>query len=248
MQATSLCVTCPNTHGICGALLQSSSQELHLQQQPGCRRFRTARAGDQVLTQNQTSEDVFVLCSGWAFRFFQLPDGRRQILGFLLPGDLFSLTTVFSGRVRFSVAALTEIQFSGFRRPDLLSGRPINVDIAAALAGLCVTASGAADEMLTVLGQRSAEERIAYLFLHLMQRLEGQCIIREHRYRLPLRHRHIADAVGLTPVHVSRVLGHFRSRGIVEFSDGILQVFDVRELQRIGSLTATEPWALAKPV
>ncbi len=88
-----------------------------------------------------------------------------------------------------------------------------------------------------MLGQRSAVERIAYLFLHLMRRIGDQGIVHEHRYRLPLRHRHIGDAVGLTSVHVSRVLSHFRSRNIAELSDGFLQVFDLEELQRLGSLS-----------
>jgi CRP-like cAMP-binding protein len=90
--------------------------------------------------------------------------------------------------------------------------------------------------MLTSLGQRSAEERIAHLFLHLMQRIAAQSVTREQRYRLPLRQQHIADAVGLTPVHVNRVLGQLRDRGIVELSDGTLQIVNLPELERIGSL------------
>ena len=85
-------------------------------------------------------------------------------------------------------------------------------------------------------GQRSAEERIAYLFLHLMQRIAARSVIREQRYPFPLRQQHIADAVGLTPVHMSRVVSLFRERGLVELSDGVLKVFNLPELQRIGSL------------
>jgi CRP-like cAMP-binding protein len=238
MQAASPCVTCPHhSLGICSALLQHSSKELNSRQQPEWQRFQTARASDRVVTQSEISEDVFVLCSGWAFRFFQLPNGRRQILNFLFPGDLFSPAAVFSERFKFSVKALTEIQFSGFRRAEIFAGHPVNTDISMALAKICSTEIEAADEMLTVLGQRSAEERIAYLFLRLMRRLAAQGVIREQRYRVPLRHQHIADAVGLTPVHVSRVLKHFRDRNVVELSDGTLKVFDLPELQRIGSLS-----------
>jgi len=61
-------------------------------------------------------------------------------------------------------------------------------------------------------------------------------VIREQRYPFPLRQQHIADAVGLTPVHVSRVLSLFRERGLVVLSDGVLQVFNLPELERIGSL------------
>jgi CRP-like cAMP-binding protein len=61
-------------------------------------------------------------------------------------------------------------------------------------------------------------------------------VIREQRYPFPLRQQHIADAVGLTPVHVSRVLGLLRERGIAELSEGVLQIFNLSELQRIGLL------------
>jgi CRP/FNR family transcriptional regulator len=190
----------------------------------------------QIATRNQVSEDVFLLCDGWGFRFFQLPDSRRQILNFLLPGDLFSATSVFGERFHFSVKALTEIQISGMRRAEVQARLAINPGILTALAKFCIAETEAADRMQTALGQYSAEERIAYLLLHLMQRIAARSVIREQRYRFPLRQQHIADAVGLTPVHVSRVLSLFRDHGIVELSGGTLQVFNLPELERIGSL------------
>jgi CRP-like cAMP-binding protein len=157
-------------------------------------------------------------------------------LNFLLPGDLFSATSVFEQRFHFSVKALTAIQISGMRRAEIQSRLTANPGVLTALAKFCVAESVASDELLTALGQRSAEERIAYLFLHLTQRIAARSVIREQRYPFPLRQQHIADAVGLTPVHVSRVLSLFRERGIVELSGGFLQVFNFTELARIGSL------------
>ncbi len=197
---------------------------------------RIVAAGKQIATRDQVSEDVFLLCGGWGFRFFQLPDGRRQILNFLLPGDLFSATTVFEQRFHFSVKALTEIQISGMRRAEVQARLAINPDILTALAKSYVAETDAADRMQTALGQYSAEERIAYLLLHLMRRIAARSVIREQRYPFPLRQQHIADAVGLTTVHVSRVLSLFRDRGIIELSDGTLQVGNLPELEHIGSL------------
>lgn len=92
-----------------------------------------------------------------------------------------------------------------------------------------------ATELLAVLGQRSAEERIAYLLQHLIRRLEARTVIREGRYPIPLRQRHIADAVGLTSEHVNRVLSLFRDRGLCILADGILTVVNPRELERLGA-------------
>jgi CRP-like cAMP-binding protein len=197
---------------------------------------RTARAGAQIAARSQISEDVFVLCRGWGFRFFQLPDGRRQILNFLLPGDLFSTASVFEERFHFSVKALTDVQISGMRRTEVQARLAVKPRILTALGRSLVAEASVADQMQTALGQCSANERIAYFLLHLTQRIAARNVIREQRYPFPLRQQHIADAVGLTPVHVSRVLGLLRERGIAELSEGVLQIFNLSELQRIGLL------------
>ena len=230
------CVTCPNLKfGICGALLQHSDGSL-IQQKPNWQHYRAARPGEQIIVRNQTSEDVLMLCDGWAFRFFQLANGRRQILNFLLPGDIFSSVTVFEDRPGFSAQALTEARLSSFRRSEVQARCASDPRMIAAIGESYAAESHNADGLLTALGQRSAEERIAYLFLHLMERIAARSVIREHRYRLPLRQQHIADTVGLTSVHVSRVISLFRDQGLVDFSSGVLQVLNLPELKRIGSL------------
>jgi CRP/FNR family transcriptional regulator len=237
MKAITPCVTCPHRDlGFCGALLNELSESPLLHEDLDWQHYRAAHPGDKIVTRNQVCEDVFVLCGGWAFRFFQLPNGRRQILNFLLPGDLFSAPMAFDKRVQFSVEALTEIQASGFRRMGVQARLANNPVILTALASSCSTELEAANELSIALGQRSAEERIAYLFLHLMQRIAAQGVIREERYRFPLRQQHIADAVGLTAVHVNRVLSLFRERGIVVLSHGVLQVLNRPELELIGAL------------
>lgn len=232
------CVTCPNrTSGFCGALLGKPAEGAPPDEQPNWQHYRGARAGEQVMVRNQPCERVFVLCNGWAFRFFQLSNGRRQILNFVLPGDLVSAVTVFDERPQFSAQALTEVRLSGFLRSEVQTRFAMNHGFSATLAKSCVNMINDADEFITALGQRSAEERIAYLFLHLMRRIAARNVIRDQRYRVPLRQQHIADAVGLTPVHVSRVLSQFRDRGLIEFSGGVLHVRDVSELERIGTLS-----------
>jgi CRP/FNR family transcriptional regulator len=231
------CVTCPQREsGFCGTLFGSDSEDLNAGQQPGWQRFVAARAGAQIAVRNQVSNDVFVLCSGWAFRYFQLSDGRRQILKFLLPGDLFSPVSIFESAFDFSVKALTEVQVSGFARSEIRARCVASPGVQSAIANSCIADIHDGAELLTALGQLSAEERIAHLLLHLMPRIAARNAIREQRYPFPLRQQQIADAVGLTPVHVSRVLSQFRDRRLLDLSEGVLNVINFPELERIGSL------------
>ncbi len=236
MNSVSPCVACPNILGFCAAVLRNEERASPAET-ANWQRHLMVPAGKQVSAPNQASPDVYVLCSGWGFRSLQLPDGRRQILNFLLPGDLFSTSSVFKERFHFSVKALTAIQVSGMRRTEVQSRLAANPAVVVALAKSCCSETEASDKMMAALGQYSAEERIAYLFLHLMKRIAARNVIRDHRYPLPLRQQHIADAVGLTSVHVSRILGAFRDRGIADLSNGVLEVFNLRELEELGSLT-----------
>lgn len=235
MNLESPCVTCPHRRsGFCGTLFGSASEEAD--RRPGWQRFVAARAGEQIAVRGKPSDDVFVLCRGWAFRYYQLSDGRRQILKFLLPGDLFSSVSIFESDFGFSVKALTGVQVSGLARSEIRARCVASPGVQSAIVNSCMADIHDGTELLTALGQLSAEERIAHLLLHLMPRIAARNTIREQRYPFPLRQQQIADAVGLTPVHVSRVLGVFRDRRLLDISEGVLNVINLPELERIGSL------------
>lgn len=194
------------------------------------------KAGRQLVARGKPSDYVFVLCAGWAFRCIQLPNGSRQILRFLQPGDLFSPISVFEEASHFSVVALTGVQVSAFARSEVRRKYLADAGARSSIEISVVLEAREAAEFLTVLAQYSAEQRIAHLLLNLIRRIGNRQVIRERRYPFPLRQQHIADAVGLTPVHVSRVLSLLRDRGIVVLSDGVLEVVDLPALEGIGSL------------
>ena len=182
------------------------------------------------------TQQVLVLCAGWAYRYIELADGRRQILGFLLPGDLFSVLNLFEPQSQFTVAALTDVQVSRFERPCVRARGTMSDRLQLMLEDASRDEHAGAIRLITVLGKCSAEERIAYLLTHLARRLRARSVIRGQSYPFPLRLRHIADALGLTPVHVSRVLSHFRDRGLCVVSNGVLNVLDEHELERLGTV------------
>jgi CRP-like cAMP-binding protein len=90
--------------------------------------------------------------------------------------------------------------------------------------------------LLIDLGSRSADERIAHLVLHLRSRLERRGMVRESAFSFPLTQRQIANATGLSPEHVNRVMGAFRRTGLIETQDRSLEIIDLAGLERIGRL------------
>jgi len=199
--------------------------------------FVKANAGKQMVAQGHHTDDVFVLCAGWAFRYIQLPDGSRQILKFILPGEIFSPALIFENIPAWSVKALTTVQATAFKRNEIRARCCCDDDLSSTVAKSFIEDKYHADRLLAMVAHTSAEQRIAYLLLHLMHRIAARSVIREGRYFFPLRQQHIADAVGLTTVHVSRVLGGFRDRRILSLADGVLQIINRGELDRIGLLS-----------
>jgi len=231
------CSICPvRDAGFCAAVLGMHRQETRLRTRPDWQSFREVHPNEIVLVRQEPSEYVHVLCEGWAFHYLHLTDGRRQILRFLLAGDLFAAISFFVERLPFSVRALTQIRLSRFKREAVKEMLNTNPALSQVLSATCVEENTDAGELLLALGQRSADERIAYLFLHLIKRIKSRGVIRAQRYPFPLRQQDIAGITGVTPVHVSRVLGNLHRRGICRLSGGILEVADPAELERIGSV------------
>ena len=199
------------------------------------RRFRIVRRGQLITAQNEPSQEVFVLCEGWAAQFMALADTRRQILGFLLPGDMLTPTGLVSDRIDCSVLALTDVQVNVSSRAAVATRFEREAWLQRIISESITEKLNETRRLLTIVAQGSAEERIAFLILHLSHRIKRRSVVREERYFFPLLQQHIADALGLTPVHVSRVLASFRARGWMQIYDGVLQILNRQELERIGS-------------
>lgn len=218
-----LCVTCPNREA--GFCAQGIAE----------RQFRIVRRGRLISSQNAPSHEVLVLCEGWAAHFMALSDSRRQIVGFLLPGDLFTPTSLRKDLVDCSVLAVTDVQVSVSSRSVIATRCEQDAGLQRIVSESIAEKLNETRRLLAAVAQGSAEERIAFLILHLSDRIRRRNVVRDERYLFPLLQQHMADALGLTSVHVSRVMASFRARGWMRLHDGVLEIFNRRELERIGS-------------
>jgi CRP-like cAMP-binding protein len=231
--AGAACATCAlRDSPVCAALIDHSAT-VHTRGRLAVRRaFGGAAAHETVYFRDEPSEDALILCVGWAVRFAQFPDGRRQTLSLILPGDPFSARLFFTPALRSSIRALTPVRFNRVSRSDLMRELTVSPDLTDALFEACATESDASDALLTDLGQCSSEERVARLVLRIRARYAARHVIRESTFPFPLRQQDIADIAGLTAVHVSRVLKTFRLAGLMELSRGTLTIKDLGGLER----------------
>lgn len=194
-----------------------------------------ARARQNICFAGEGIEDVLIILEGWAIKYHQLPNGKRQVLGILMAGDVVAGVAVFDDAAHYSVQTLTDVRFARVKRQDILARLGTDPTLFSAFTSLLVNERRELDEHLIDLGQRRADERIAALMLRLYRRLEMRGEATEQRFSCPLRQQHIADITGLTPVHVSRVLGSFRKRKLLEFGDGMVTILDMPELRKVSA-------------
>ena len=191
-----------------------------------------------IFRERDLSETVPVICEGWAASVVMLSDSSRQILSFLLPGDIVSTALMFEPRVPYSLEAITEVRYCAFKRSELKHALFKNSEMFEKFSSAWIEEKNHADQLIVDLGRRTAEERIARLILGLQERLVqrglAQAVAMEMDF--PLRQHHIADASGLTPVHVSKVLSEFRRGGLIKISERTLTILDPAGFRRVADM------------
>lgn len=189
--------------------------------------------GVELIHPGQEDADLYTLFSGWAFRFKSLPDGRRQILNFLLPGDFIGLQASMFGASLHGVETLTTAEFCVFPRRKVWSLFERMPELAFEVSWLGSHEESLVDENLTSVGLRNASERVAALILALYKRCDTLGLVRERSFEFPLNQTHIAEALGLSLVHTNKTIARLRRLGLFSQSGGRLTLENPRVLERL---------------
>lgn len=196
-----------------------------------------ARNGD-VVREGAVPEKMHVVLAGWAQRYKQLEDGRRQILGFILPGEVCNLDLFTMMRADHSIAAVRTLTVAEIDRDEierLLHDCP---HLAEAFCLGEIVAKSQQHEWILSLGQRVAIERVAHLLCEIFERERRRDRVRGQRCDFPPTQAQIAEAVGLTPVHVNRMLHELRRGQGVEIANRRLCVPDFEALAGVAAFDA----------
>jgi CRP-like cAMP-binding protein len=196
------------------------------------REHRAVPAGGVLLDPRETYDCAFLTQEGWALRFRLLPDGRRQVINFLLPGDAFGMGTLVLSRPDHNVSAITPVTVSPIS-PEALTGLlRDHPRLGAAFLWGAAQEEAVLREHLVSLGRRSAYERVAHLLLELMHRLELVGRADDETYFMPLSQPLLADALGLSAVHVNRTLRRLQQDQLISIKSRRIAILDYGALQR----------------
>lgn len=210
-----------------GGLLALPTQLRHL---PG---RSTALAGK--LAENH----VHVLEEGFACRYRDLPDGRRQILSLLVPGDIIDLRHFILGGVQPALAALSPVTVRAIPNANLFKLLESSPRTTRALWSTTLVEESISREWLVSIGKRSAIERVAHLLCEIYLRLAAVGRTDGARFPLPLTQSELADVLGLSTVHVNRTLQELRKSRLIAFQSGTVEIFSFDALADLALFSAS---------
>jgi CRP-like cAMP-binding protein len=186
---------------------------------------------EEFVSQGGPPNRLHVVLDGWACHYKDLPNGRRQVTALCLPGDLCLDRVSMLRRMSHSIGSLTAVtlgQLSPRAVDDLSAAYP---RISQAMAWQSEVQAAVQREWVVNLGQRGAIERMAHLLCEVHLRLRLVDLAKEDSCEMPLTQADLAEVMGLSAVHVNRVLQELRNAGLVALRGRTLTIPDLEALR-----------------
>jgi len=196
--------------------------------------------GARIANEGEPDGATRPLLDGLACRYKDFRDGRRQVIALLLPGDICVGYGHPPGRMDHGVRALTRVRIAtipAHRFAELVDRHPA---IAAGFRKAALIEQAILRAWVVNLGQRDARERMAHLFCELERRMKDHgLLLSDGGFALPLTQQELGAALGLTSVHVNRVLQRLRNEALIDLDHGFLRIQDLRRLQSLADFDPT---------
>ena len=203
-----------------------------------CQREERYPAGANIAVEGEAPRSAFVVTRGIACRYRLMQDGRRQILTILIPGDFFDLHGFLLKATDHSVATIGPTRIAAIDREAVMDIVLNHPRIGAALWWSAMQEDAMLRERIVALGRRSARGRLAYFLCEIVWRQRAIGMAEDHAIRLPFTQTDLADTLGLTSVHINRVLQGFRRDKLITLEHRRLTLRNVEKLEAISGLTS----------
>jgi CRP-like cAMP-binding protein len=190
-------------------------------------------AKKDLIREGDETGPMFVVLEGWICRYKILPSGARQIMAFLMPGDACDLHIKLLAEMDHSIQAITPAKVATVTRDEMQTMMNEYPNIARAMYIGQLVDEGVMRAWIVSMGRRSSIERVAHLICELYLRARNIGLTHEDEFALPLSQLVLADALGMTPVHINRVLKELRLTGAMALKRGSVTILDPVKLVQI---------------
>lgn len=188
-------------------------------------------AREDIIREGEEPRGVKLVLSGWACRYKALEDGRRQIVALLMPGDLCDPNVSILRAMDHSVGALTPVSAVEIPRAAIERVMAVHPRVTQALLWEQLVTAAIQREWMLSLGRRTAFERVGHLLCELFVRLRAVALTAGDACELPITQADLAEATGLSAVHMNRTLQELRGQGLIELRGKQLVIPDLQALQ-----------------
>ena len=182
----------------------------------------------EIIREGKSLNGSSILLDGWAYRVHFFPDGRRQILSFLMPGDMIGFPRHSDALAANTVVALTNVLLCRAPEPERPEG-----GLAEAYARSAALEEIFLYRQIARLGRMSAQERLVDFLLEAQERLDVCGLANRNSFPFPVTQEVLADALGLTSVHVNRTLQNLRREDLLDLRNGIAELKDAVTLRAL---------------
>jgi CRP-like cAMP-binding protein len=194
---------------------------------------KTIGANIDLVREGERADALFIVTDGWACRCMTTREGGRQIPTLLVPGDVANLDSLMFDQLDYGVRTITRVTIVSLPQERALALAAQHPGIARAFTWLGLIENVTLSKWALSLGRRSAIERVAHLLCELSVRL-GRSSDGKSSFDFPLTQEQIADALGLTTVHVNRMMGHLRADNLISSVNRIMTISNPAKLRRLG--------------
>jgi CRP-like cAMP-binding protein len=192
------------------------------------------RQGTTLIHDGDRPENVFLLMDGWACREKTIDSGARQIVAYLIPGDLCDPHVFILAKMDHAISLLSDARVVSIPKQTIINLTDRRPRIARALWWATLVDEAVLRHWLVNIGQRDAFDSVAHLFCELWERMNQVGLTRGGSFSLPLTQEQLADTMGMTSVHVNRVLQRMRAAGLITMESKTLTIHDVARLRELG--------------
>jgi CRP-like cAMP-binding protein len=197
------------------------------------RHIQHFNARDDLAKDGDHPRYVNFILEGWACRYKLLEDGRRQIISFFVPGDLCDPIVFLLREMSHGLGSITPVTVARVSREDMLALMAKSPALEKAFWLDMLISAEIQREWTVALGRKTARERMAHLFCELAMRLRAIGLAEGQEFEMPATQTDLADALGLSSVHVSRTLQELRGAGLIELKGKRMTLNNEKALREV---------------